>query len=102
MRRKDGWKTYAQHECLFLCGPLHAGDYIVAAMNLSHCPKCGEPCGLNQRDAWARVVRRWVPERNWILPWTWRRGHWEYRELGHLDDRGSNYRRSMRNARSDQ
>lgn len=93
------WRTYAQHECLFLIGPQYSGDYIVAAMNLRTCPKCGAPCDLNHRDEWARVVRRWASDATWFKPWTWRRGHWEYRERGHLDEGGFDYRKTMRNAR---
>ncbi len=100
-RNTDGWKVYAQHECLYLCGPIYTGDYIIAGMNLKVCPRCGEPCDLNYRDAWARVVRRWVPQRTWYLPWTWRRGAWEYRQLGHLEEGGFDYRASMRNARTE-
>ena len=62
MARHGKWRVFAQHECLHLVGPCYAGDHIVAAMNMDVCPKCGEPCSLNYRDTWARVVRRRVSD----------------------------------------
>ncbi len=100
MARHGKWLVYAQHDCLFLCGPCHARDYIVPAMNYRICPKCKQPCGLLYRDTWARVERRRASDAIWYLPWTWGRGHWEYRQWGHLEEGGFDYRRSMRNARS--
>jgi hypothetical protein len=99
MPRNGKWLVYAQHECLLLVGPCYSGDYIIPAMNMKACPRCGEPCGLNHRDTWARVVRRRVRDRVWYLPWTWGRWHWEYRQRGHLEEGGFNYRAAMRNAR---
>jgi hypothetical protein len=99
MSRNGGWRVYAQHECLYLVGPCHSGDYIIPAMTMKSCPRCGEPCDLNHRDTWAKVVRRRVREGVWYRPSTWGRGHWEYRQLGHLEEGGFNYRRCMRNAR---
>jgi len=101
MRQVGKWRTYAQHECLYLVGPCYAGDYIVPAMNLKRCPGCGEPCDLNARDTWAKVVRRRVPDAVWFMPWTWRRWHWEYKLRGHLESGGFDYRRSMRHAPAD-
>ena len=100
MARNGKWLVYAQHECLFLCGPCYSGDYILPAMTLRVCPKCAQPCDLNHRDAWARVVRRRVSDSVWYKPWTWGRHVWEYRELGHLEEGGFQYRKAMRNASS--
>lgn len=99
MSRNGKWIVYAQHECLFLCGPCYSGDYIIPAMNHSTCPKCGKPCGLLYRDTWARVVRRKAFDGTWAKPWTWLKWHWEYKQLGHLEAGGFDYRASMRNAR---
>ena len=101
MARRDKWLVFAQHECLYLCGPCHGGDYIVPAMNLRNCPKCGKPCGLLFRDTWAKVVRRKVSDSVWRRPWTWTAWHWEYRQLGHLEAEGFDYRAAMRNARAE-
>ena len=98
MSRRGKWITYAQHECLFLCGPCYSGDYIIPAMNYRVCPKCGEPCGLLYRDTWARVIRRKISEAVWHRPGTWGRWHWEYRQFGHLEEGGFNHRTAMRNA----
>ena len=98
MARNGKWLVYAQHECLQLFGPCYSGDYIIPAMNMKLCPNCGQPCDLNYRDTWARVVRRKVKDSYWYRPWTWGRWHWEYRELGHLEDGVYNYRKTMRNA----
>ncbi len=95
------WLVFAQHECLYLCGPCHSGDYIIPAMNMDTCPRCGDPCDLNARDSWAKVVRRRVFEGSWLMPWTWGRWSWEYRQLGHLEQGGFNYRAAMRNAKAD-
>ena len=98
MARVGKWLTYAQHECLYLVGPCYGGDHVVPAMQMKSCPKCGRPCGLWDRDTWAKVVRRKVYDSAWYMPWTWGRYHWEYKLRGHLDDRNV-YRASMRNAR---
>jgi hypothetical protein len=100
-RRTGKWLTYAQHECLLLVGPVSGRDFIVVAMNMPTCPRCGQRCDLMARDTWARVVRRKVWDGQLLKPWTWRRWHWEYRELGHLAEGGFNYRQTMRNARRD-
>jgi hypothetical protein len=99
MFRYGPWRVYAQHECLLLVGPCYSGDYIIPAMVLTTCPRCGEPCDLNHRDTWARVVRRRVSDAVWYRPRTWGRHHFEYRQLGHLAAGGFNYRTAMRNAR---
>ena len=101
LKRKNKWRVFAQHECLFLVGPCYIGDYIIPAMGMEKCPKCGEPCGLEQRDTWARVTRRRVSDAQWHKPWTWRSFHWEYNELGHMADGGYSYRAAMRNSRAD-
>lgn len=100
MLRSRSWRVYAQHECLYLCGPVYSGDYIIAAMNLGRCPKCGDSCGLHARDTWARVVRRRVSDARILHPSTWGRWHWEYRHRGHLETGGFDYRGAMRNAQS--
>ncbi len=94
------WRVYAQHECLQLIGPCYGRDHIVAAMNLKRCPKCGQPCDLNYRDTWARVIRRRASDAVWYKPWTWLSWHWEYRLRGHQEEGGYDYRKFMRNARS--
>ena len=99
MPRPGKWLVYAQHECLQLVGPIHGRDHIVAAMNTPVCPRCGNPCGLNYRDTWARVVRRRVSEAVWYRPRTWWHWHWEYKLRGHLEVGGYDYRRHLRNAR---
>ncbi|MHC4903237.1 MAG: hypothetical protein ACYTGD_16425 [Planctomycetota bacterium] len=98
MARYGKWRVFAQHECLYLVGPCYAGDHIVAAMNMDVCPRCGEPCSLNYRDTWARVVRRRVSDAVWYRPLTWGRWHWEYKHRGFLEDAGYDYRKFMRNA----
>ncbi len=98
MARNGKWRVFAQHECLYLMGPCYAGDYIVAAMNMDVCPKCGEPCSLSFRDTWARVVRRRVSDALWYRPSSWGKWHWEYKHRGFLEDGGYDYRRFMRNA----
>ena len=100
MLRYGRWRVYAQHECLLLVGPCYAGDYIIPAMCMKTCPRCGEPCDLSHRDTWARVVRRRVSDGVWYRPASWARYHWEYRQLGHLEEGGFNYRATMRNARA--
>jgi hypothetical protein len=100
MARHGKWLVYAQHECLQLVGPCHAGDHIVAAMNLSVCPRCGRPCTLSERDTWARVVRRRVSDAVWYRPATWGRWHWEYRLRGHLEEDGYDYRKHRRNVQA--
>jgi len=102
MSKVGKWLIYAQHECLYLTGPCYAGDHIVAAMNLSTCPKCGKPCDLFHRDTWARVIRRKVSDRVWYNPSTWGKYHWEYRSKGFLEDGGYNYRKFMLNAKQAQ
>ena len=102
MPRTGPWLTYGQHECLLLVGPCHSRDYVLPAMTYDVCPRCGQPCDLNYRDTWARVVRRKVHDSAWYLPWTWGRFHWEYKELGHLADGVYDYRTAMRNARPDE
>jgi hypothetical protein len=99
MSNPSKWLIYAQHECLYLAGPCYGGDHIVAAMNLSICPRCGEPCDLFNRDTWARVIRRKVSDSVWWRPSTWGRFHWEYRSRGHLEAGGYNYRKFMINAK---
>ena len=96
MGRNGKWMVYAQHECLHLVGPVLTRDYIIPAMNEPVCPKCGQPCDLNYRDTWARVVRRKVSDAVWFMPWTWRSFHWEYKEMGHLEEDGYNYRTALR------
>lgn len=98
MPKPGKWLVYAQHDCLYLAGPCYGGDHIVAAMNMSTCPKCGEPCDLFNRDTWARVIRRKISDRLWYKPSTWGRFHWEYRSRGHLEAGGYNYRKFMTNA----
>ena len=93
------WLVYAQHECLLLVGPCWSGDYIIPALQMRTCPRCGEPCDLNHRDTWARVVRRRVSDAVWYRPSTWGWHHWEYRQIGHLEESGFDYRKTMRNAR---
>jgi hypothetical protein len=102
MGRKGKWLVYAQHECLLLVGPCYSGDYIIPAMNMKVCPKCGQPCDLNYRDTWARVVRRKVSDATWYKPWTWGRWHWEYKQLGHLEEGGYNYRTALRHGRREE
>ena len=97
MAREGKWLTYAQHECLFLVGPIHGSDFIVAAMQYETCPKCGKPSGLWNRDTWAKVVRRKIRDGALLKPWTWGDYHWEYRMRGHLEEK-STYRATMRNA----
>ncbi len=99
MPKVGKWYVYAQHECLYLTGPCYGGDHIVAAMNLSVCPRCGQPCDLFHRDTWARVIRRKVSDRVWYKPGTWGKYHWEYRSKGFLEDGGYNYRKFMFNAK---
>ena len=99
MAREGKWQTFAQHECLYLVGPIYGRDYIVPAMGLKTCPRCGQPCDLNNRDTWAKVVRRKISEAVWYRPATWGKFHWEYKMKGHLEDGWANYRMSMRNAR---
>jgi hypothetical protein len=101
MGRNGKWQVYAQHECLYLVGPIHSGDYIIPAMNMTHCPKCGERCDLNARDTWARVVRRRVSDAVWYKPWTWGESHWEYKQRGHLEEGGYDYRTALRLGRQD-
>ena len=97
MARYGKWRTYAQHECLLLIGPVYSGDYVIPAMQMKTCPRCGKPCDLNNRDTWAKVVRRKVHESSWYLPWTWGKYSWEYKMKGHLEERDT-YRETMRNA----
>jgi hypothetical protein len=99
MPKPGKWLIYAQHECLYLTGPCYGGDHIVAAMNLSTCPKCNQPCDLFHRDTWARVIRRKMSDRVWYKPSTWGKYHWEYRSYGHLEAGGYNYRKYMLNAK---
>lgn len=99
MPKVGKWLTFAQHDCLFLCGPFYSGDHILAALHFKTCPKCGEKCDLNARDTWAKVVRRRVCESKWYAPWTWGKGYFEYKILGHLADGGFDHRKFMANAR---
>ena len=99
MSKKGKWLTYAQHECLFMCGPFYSGDFIIAALHYKTCPKCGQRCDLNARDGWAKVVRRRVSGASWFVPWTWWRYHFDYKLLGHLSDGGFDHRKHMANAR---
>jgi hypothetical protein len=99
---RDGkWEVYAQHECLLLIGPIHSGDYIIPAMEMDTCPRCGKPCDLWNRDTWARVVRRRVSDAIWYKPWTWRASHWEYKSRGFLEEDGFNYRTALRHGREE-
>ena len=99
MPKYGQWRVYAQHECLYLTGPCYGGDHIVAAMNLSICPRCGEPCDLFNRDTWARVIRRRVSDWIWWKPWTWGEYHWEYRSWGHLEGGGYDFRKHAINTK---
>ena len=100
MGRAGPWLVYAQHECLHLVGPCYSGDYIIPAMEMKTCPKCGGECDLFARDTWAKVVRRKVTDGVWLKPWTWGRWHWEYKLRGHLEEGGFDFRQVMRNARA--
>ena len=100
MPRPGPWQVYGQHECLLLVGPCYSGDYVLPAMTMKTCPRCGKRCDLSCRDTWARVVRRRVRDAVWYRPATWGRSHWEYRQLGHLDTDSFDYRQAMRNARA--
>lgn len=102
MPKPGKWRTYAQHECLYLCGPFYSGDFIIAALNYRNCPKCGGRCDLNARDTWAKVVRRRISDATWFFPWTWGKSHFEYKQIGHLADGGFDHRANMRNARQSQ
>lgn len=99
MPKPGPWLVYAQHECLYITGPCHSGDHIVAAMNLETCPKCHQPCDLLHRDTWAKVIVRKVSDRVWYRPSTWNAHHLEYKSKGHQESAGYNYRKHMLNAK---